>query len=97
MDNNLANEALEELKLQMKNMGASDSQVESQISKLQDVIIVKTIANLCDQQPPPQKLVSDDELAEYINNNFNKSEIKTVLVTTTQDVLEKYLNAMGLL
>lgn len=96
MDDNLANEALEELKAQMIKMGADDDQVESQISKLQDVIIVKTIANLCDQQPPPHKLVGDDELAEYINNNFKKPEIKAALVATTREVLDKYLKAIDL-
>lgn len=96
MSDNLAKEALNELKLQMKKVGASDYQVESQISKLQDVIVVKTIANLCAQLPPPQKLAGDDELAEYINSNFKKSDIKTILVATTQDVLDKYLSALGL-
>lgn len=97
MDDNLANEALVELKMQMKKMGASDDQIELQIYKLQDIILAKAIVNLCDQQPPPRKLLSDDELAEYINRSFKKSEIRTTLANTTRDVLEKYLNAMGLL
>lgn len=82
------------LKAYLKKSGSSDSQVTSQISKLGDLIVLKTIQELLSQRPPQNKLVGDDEAAEYIRDTFSADEMSQVLEQTTNNVIRDYLAAI---
>ncbi|MCC7543343.1 hypothetical protein IT415_01380 [bacterium] len=86
---------LDQLKTHLLERGANNEQVNQQVGKLGDVIVLETLATLLSQRPPSEKLANDDAAAEYIRTNFSSEEISQQLEETATDLVQEYLTAIA--
>lgn len=100
MDNVLKleiSQKLNALKAEYTNGGQfSQDDLQKDLDDLNNLVHIEVLDRMFDLKPPPAKLNSEKEVADYIDANFSKDEIQTITYSAAEEIFSGWLTSMGI-
>ena len=100
MDNNLKleiSQRLYALKAEyMKDGKFSEADLQKDLDDLNSLVNMQALGKLFELKPPSEMLKSEEEIAQYIDANFDKEELRSVIYSAADEVFSGWLASIGM-